>query len=464
MNKSILTGKKVLVMGLGRFGGGVDAAKFAHKCGANVTVTDLSGAEKLRDSVASLDVLKDIEFHLEGHRVVDFEDAEVVIVNPAVPVDSDYLETARRGGAIITSQVNLFFELCPSPIVGITGSNGKSTTAALTAHLLGSGIGGEGFKFRSVRLSGNIGNKPMLMLLEEITDKDIVVVELSSFQLEQLGWIKRGPEVAVITNLSPNHLDRHVSFEKYIAAKENILRFQECSEVKPAVSIFNGEDAICLEWFDRYCFENFRSCFTFSADDVGESLRKRFLPAGRFNIMNLAAAICVSRYFNVAEDKILSSLGHFKPLPHRLEMLADIGGVRWYNDSISTTADSTIAALCAFDQPMVVIAGGYDKGVSFVRLGKVLAQKAKAVILLGETRQTIAAAVRAAGKDKFEVEFADSVADAVDIASRLAVKGDVVLFSPACASYDMFENFEQRGKEFNRCVCGTRKSYKSCES
>ncbi len=550
MNREFFAGKAVLVMGLGRFGGGVDVAKFAVAGGAKVIVTDSASPKKLSDSIKQLDEFPGIEFHLGSHDPADFENADVVVANPAVAPDNKFLEIARRHGRLVTSQMNIFFELCPATIIGITGANGKSTTTALTAHLLENArderrattdrhvIASEAKQsqttqsaiqdahYEHVWLSGNIGERPLLTTIGQITPADLVVLELSSFQLEQLAQIERAPKIALLTNLTPNHLDRHGTFENYCAAKQNIFKFQELDRNSPAVSIFNAEDEIGAEWFEKYKSDPGRLCIKFSADDVPPRIREVFPLPGRANLSNLAAALAVAGYFRVPDDLIAACLPDFKPLPHRLELVAEINGVRWYNDSIATTPPSAIAALDAFDCPRIIIAGGYDKNLPFDELGQKIAVAAKAAILIGRTAPKIADAIRSAqaapairnaqvslhapdplprkcpkedapgmslrapdlisGKcpqedglsmslrgakrrsnlnerdTRYEipgtkVEFAASLAEAVDLAARLAENGDVVLLSPACASYDMFDNFQHRGRQFASLVRDIRK-------
>jgi len=446
LEKKIDSSKKVLVMGLGRFGGGVDTAKFATAAGAKVTVTDIAAPESLTDSLKQLEEFSNIEYHLGSHRADDFEQADIIIANPAVPTDNEFLEIARRRDKLVTSQVNIFFELCPAEIIGITGANGKSTTAALIAHLLRS------TQYEKVWLSGNIGNEPLLTIAEQITTDDLVVLELSSFQLEQLGQIQKSPRVALLTNLTPNHLDRYGTFADYRRAKENIFRFQNPCEKSHPVSIFNAEDEIAAEWFEKYSEDTERICLKFSSADVTEELRSVFTLPGRANLSNLAAAAAIVKYFGAGDEAIKNALPQFKALPHRLELVAQTNGVSWYNDSKATTPDSAIAALEAFERPIIIIAGGYDKNIPFDKFGKKIAHKAKAAVLLGQTREKIAAAIRSATADIPKVEFAKSLADAVELANRLGTNDDVVLLSPACASFDMFENFQQRGKIFRELV------------
>ena len=481
-------GKKVLVMGLGRFGGGVDVAEFAHGVGAKVIITDLASAQKLEDSISRLRKLEGIEFHLGSHDPADFEQSDIIVANPAVPDDNEFLQIARQVGKCVTSQINIFFELCPATIIGITGANGKSTTTALTAHLLKSTrdkpvianktkqsqttqYAIRNTQYENVWLSGNIGNKPLLTTIDQISPDDLVVLELSSFQLEQLKQIQKAPQISLLTNLTPNHLDRHGTFANYCAAKENIFKFQRLNENSPAVSIFNADDKIGAEWFERYKNDADRICLKFSIGDVSEEIRSVFPLPGRANLSNLAAAMAIARHFGVDDEQIKNYLPEFKALPHRLEFVEALNGVRWYNDSIATTPQSTIAALEAFEQPVIIIAGGYDKNLPFDELGEKIAERAKAAILIGQTAPKIRCSILDArysnGKrqeSKIEnpesrIKTVDSLEKAVDLAHKLAVPGDVVLLSPACASYDMFDNFEHRGKEFLTLVraLGTKK-------
>ena len=451
MKKGFFAGKKVLVMGIGLFGGGVDAAKFACEAGAKVTITDTASAEKLAESISQLEGYPRIEYHLGSHIPADFENNDIVIVNPAVKPNNEFLKIAAEHNKTITSQINIFFQLSKAVIIGITGANGKSTTAALTAHLLrNTSDERRATSDEHVWLSGNIGHRPLLAVLDRIGEKDLVVLELSSFQLENLAAIKKSPKVSVLTNLTANHLDRHGSFENYCAAKEGIFRFQTLNADSPAVSIFNADDQISCEWFEKYKSDAGRVCLKFSADDITDELKKEFTLQGRANLSNLAAAVTVAKYFGITDDRIKKSLPHFNGLPHRLEFIADINGVKWYDDSVATTPQSAIAALQAFDQPKVLIAGGYDKGICFDELAKEIAKKVKAAILIGQTAETIARAIKSESNTK--IEMAGSLEDAVRVGDKIAAPGDVVLLSPACASYDMFTNFQQRGLQFSTLV------------
>jgi UDP-N-acetylmuramoylalanine--D-glutamate ligase len=456
MDERFFKDKKILVMGLGRFGGGVDVIKFACEKRAKVIVTDLAKREELAESIKQLEGL-DVEYHLGSHEPADFEKADIVVVNPAVPLDNKFVQIARKAGKKVTSQIELFFSLCPATIIGITGANGKSTTASLATHLLRSRFGNR------VWLSGNIGNEPFLTILDRIKPDDLIVLEISSFQIEQLAKGKLAPAVAILTNLTPNHLDRYGTFERYCESKEPLFKNQKLDENHPAVSIFNGEDKIACEWFDKFKNQPGRLCMKFSADDVPANMHAAFTLPGKANLSNLAAAITVARHFGVTDEQIISCLPAFKALPHRLQLVAESRQVRWYNDSKATTPDSAIVALNAFDSP-IIIAGGYDKHIPFDEFGRKIAQKAKAAILIGQTAQAIAKAIQAnpqictwhglparestAKMAVPQVKFAKTLEEAVNLANALAAKGDVVVLSPACASYDMFENYEQRGRQF----------------
>ncbi|KKK94389.1 hypothetical protein LCGC14_2683360, partial [marine sediment metagenome] len=235
MDRSFFREKEVLVMGLGRFGGGLDSAIFACKSGARVTVTDLADRDCLGEALEALKEY-DIEYHLGGHVEEDFTNSDIIIVNPAVPPANKFIDIALDAGKLVTSQIEIFFQLTTSRTIGITGSNGKSTTTALTAHLLRENID-EDRNYAAVHLAGNIGNRPLLAILDDIGENDLVVLEISSFQGEQLARIESACDIMVITNLTPNHLDRHGTFDAYCSAKENLFRYQRLSDNEPAISI-----------------------------------------------------------------------------------------------------------------------------------------------------------------------------------------------------------------------------------
>ncbi len=440
MKTDFLNGKTVAIMGLGVFGGGVDTAKFAARYAKKVIVTDKGDEKKLAGSIKELQQFKNIEFHLGSHQISDFTDSDVIIVNPAVDEDNDYIKAAISKNRLITSQMEIFFQLCPAKIAAITGSNGKSTTTSLTAHLL------KNYKKGEVFLSGNIGNRPLLETLDQIKPNDIVVLEISSFQLEQLARIKKSPNVSCVTNIAPNHLDRHKTMENYCAAKENIIRFQN----KGDTAILNAYDEKCLQWFEKYKNTE-RNCSQFDREKLDERLTKVFKLPGKANRENLAAAVAIAHCFGLKDDDLIESVATFTSLPHRLQLVGTVNGTRYYNDSIATTPESTVVGVEAFSEPKILIAGGYDKGLPFEAMAKAISSKLKALILIGVTADKIEKCVRDT-RTVPPIHREKTLQDAVNRARELSSPGDVVLMSPACASYDMFLNFVQRGNMFAEMV------------
>jgi UDP-N-acetylmuramoylalanine--D-glutamate ligase len=462
-NGSDFNGKTVLIMGLGRFGGGLDAAQFAAGAGAKVIITDLVSRHQLENTIKELRDFPDIEFHLGSHEEEDFKTSDIIIANPAVPGNSRFLQIARDADKLVTSQINIFFEHCPAKIIGITGANGKSTTTSLTAHLLkNTSHESRATSYENVWLTGNIGNQPFLTALDKMEHNDLAVIELSSFQIEQLAEFKRAPNIALLTNLTPNHLDRYGTFEKYCAAKEYIFEYQKLDKKNPAISIFNAEDEIANRWYEKYKQDKGRTCIKFSADDVTEEIRDSYKLPGHANLSNLAAALAIVKNFGVTDESIKKSLPDFKALPHRLELVAEINGVRWYNDSKATTPEGANTALDAFDDPIILIAGGYDKHLPFDKLAEKIVEKAKTVILIGQTAPQITKAIEQKQVTSHESRatstiIVESLAEAVSLAHTLSKPGDVIILSPACASYDMFENYEQRGHQFAELVKSFKK-------
>jgi UDP-N-acetylmuramoylalanine--D-glutamate ligase len=451
MDRDYFQGKQVLVMGLGRFGGGLDSALFAAKAGARVLVTDLANESELEESLQKLKKY-DISLRLGEHREDDFRQAQILVVNPAVPPDNKYIQIARKAGCLVTSQMELFFQLCPARIIGITGANGKSTTTSLTARLLKSGCGQEDIGYDNVWLGGNIGHQPLLDIVDKVTDNDLVVLEISNFQLEQLAQIQAAPDIAMITNLTANHLDRHGTFEAYCRVKEGIFQYQNLDTETPAVSIFNAKDPVTRDWYQKYLNDSGRISLTFSADDVPDEYAEVFRLPGRVNRSNLAAALTIVSRFSLDPERIMKAIQSFEGLPNRCQFIAEINGVRWYDDSKATTPVSTMAALNGIDEPKILIAGGYDKQISFAELGACIAERAKACVLIGQTASKIADAIKSGGISECTIQYADSMEQAVQISYDLAVSGDVVLMSPACASYDMFKNYTQRSEAFIESV------------
>lgn len=444
MNPTQVADKRVVVMGLGRFGGGIAVTRWLVEQGARVVVTDAAPAEKLTTSLSQLEGLS-VTFRLGGHEDVDLDACDLLVVSPAVPKErSPFVQEALRRRITITSEMNLFIErLVARTVVGITGTSGKSTTTAMLDTVLQEAV--RAGRLPAIWTGGNIG-KSLLFDLERITHSDIVVLELSSFQLEDLEALRWSPSMAVLTNIQPNHLDRHLTFEAYVNAKLNIVRFSEQAQ---QVFIHEDQQELC-ERVRAVARAGLIRHFRFD-DRFRECLR---VP-GRHNEINAAAAIAVARALGVPDPVIGRGLQAFHGLPHRLELVAEIDGVNYYNDSKSTTPEATQIALEAFAQPVIVLVGGADKGVSFDALGQALAHRAKGVVCYGATGGALYEAVarhQSETPGRVHLERADSFDVAVRRARAMAGPGDVVVLSPACASYDMFTNYEQRGECFAELV------------
>lgn len=433
-----LAGKRVTVVGLGRFGGGIGATRWACAQGAEVTVSDAASPDSLADSVAALAGL-DVRLHLGGHLAADLLEADLLIINPAVPKTQPTLAEAIARGVPWTTEINLFLQLCPAPVVGVTGSVGKSTTTAMIGEILAAG--------RTTHVGGNIG-RSLLERIDRIAPGDAVVLEMSSFMLEDTPQVAISPAVAVVTNLRPNHLDRHGTMDAYAEAKKNIYRFQGPG----GAVVLNADPSAGLGGFaagapGRVVQVNPRSAEPFELAVPGEH-----------NQHNAQLAFAAAAEMGATRDQAQRALRTFAGLPHRLQWVGERGGVRYFNDSKCTTPEGAAVALEAFAlRTTVLIAGGYDKKVSFAPLAAAAAARAKAVVTLGATAGQIAEAIDAASRprpagDRPEVHSADSLEKAVQTAAQLAEPGDAVLLSPACASYDMFINYEQRGEEFTRLV------------
>jgi UDP-N-acetylmuramoylalanine--D-glutamate ligase len=419
-------------MGLGHFGGGVGVTRFLVKQGANVTITDMSDPETLADSLTQLQDLP-VTTHLGEHREEDFLNTDLLVVNPAIPKSSPWLQLARQHNIAQTTEINLFFQRCPAPIIGVTGSNGKSTTVSMIAHILKTAQ-----PDKQTWLGGNIGKKNLLQQIDQIQANDAIVLELSSFQLHDLSMIQRSPHIAVVTNISPNHLDWHGNMDNYIQSKQNILRYQKPNDH----AIINRN----LQAWPTSATPHY-----FSNNKTGDI--ELNIP-GHHNQDNAAAALIVTQILNIDATQARSALQTFNGLEHRLEQVRTINGVAWINDSISTTPESTIAAINAFDEKKVLILGGTDKQTPFDQLVEMIAQpesNVETVILLGQTRDKLAQQITQTHKNHPDIKIVDTLDQAVTYAHTL---NTTTLLSPACASYDMFKNFQERGNRFKALVNG----------
>jgi len=447
-------------MGLGQFGGGVGAVNFLLERGARVTLTDLRPKGELADSLKQIDARKLQTLRLGEHRVEDFRNADFIVANPAVPPENPYLQIARRAGVPVTTEMNLFWQANPAPVIGVTGSNGKSTTAAMIDSMLRAAG-------QRCWLGGNIG-RSLLPVVDRIGPHDRVVLELSSFQLAGLDEVGASPHIAVVTNFSPNHLDWHGSIDAYRLSKQTILKWQQTQDV----AVFSQDDDDVSRWPSRAA----RLWFGMSdrerdgAFEDGEHIIVRMrggeeivrcadwsTPPGVHNRRNALAAACAALAAGADVSAITQGLLSFQPLPHRLQFVAEIDGRSFYNDSLATTPESAIAALEAFDAPIVLLAGGYDKQVDLSAFAASIARKVKAVALMGQTAERLARQIETSGvSPAIPMSRADSLEESLAWARRKSAPGDVVLLSPGCASYDWFSNFAERGDRFAKLVLARR--------
>lgn len=451
---SFLKTKKVAFIGLGVSHN--DLIKLMLQKGIDITLLDRREADALGEQYNEL---KDagVHFCLGDNYLASLTDYDVVFRSPGVYFYKEELNRARKNGVVITSEMEVFFDLCPCKIYAVTGSDGKTTTTTLISEMLkASG--------KKVYVGGNIG-RALLPLVEEMTPDDVCVVELSSFQLISM---RKSPDVAVITNISPNHLDVHKHMQEYIDCKANLLAHQNA--FSKAVLNMDNETCYRLEPYVRGTL----SCFsrrnkpkrgTF-LDEFGNLCKikdgntrilfnkEEIRIPGIHNVENYLAAIAAVDD-EVSDQTILKVAREFGGVEHRIEFVRELYGVKYYNDSIASSPTRTMAILNSFEQKLIIIAGGYDKKIPYDPLGPVLVQRAKILILLGATAPKIEKAVREAegfAQSGLQIYHVKTLEEAVAKAKELAVQGDVVALSPASASFDLYKNFEERGRHFKRIV------------
>ena len=433
------TGKKVVVMGLGTFGGGVGTARFFAKHGANVLVTDLKSEEELQGSIQQL---KDysIEFVLGRHREEDFTQADLIVKNPSVPSNSSFIKLARENNVRIEMAESLFMKLAPSEnIIGITGTRGKSTTVQMVYEILKT-------SGKKVVIGGNVRGVSTLELLDAIDGSYYVVLELSSWMLEGFGWEKISPKIAVITNIYPDHLNRYDGMDEYVADKKNIYLFQNTDDVL----ILNKDNKYSEEfakeakgkvtWFSKTNWSN--------ADTL--------LVPGEHNKANAEAAKTVGRILNIPDEEIVRTLANFTGLNHRLEQVAVINDITYINDSASTTPIAAITALNAFpDKNIILITGGNTKNLPMDEFVELIKKRVKKVILYEGTALSSFESLTKAGaspattiQGPFQLGEFDKV---VTAAQENATPGDIVLFSPGLTHLPVINEFE-RGDQYKTAV------------
>ncbi len=440
--------KRVLVVGLGK--SGVASALFLKARGAQVTVSDAKPQDELGEEIP---VLLDHGIAVEtgGHGERTFRGQDLIVVSPGVPIDSPPLLQARTLGETVIGEIELAAQFLPGRIVAITGSNGKTTTTTLAGEIVAAG----GY---STLVGGNIGT-PAISLVERATPETIVVLEVSSFQLETIQSFR--PKVAVVLNVTPDHLDRHRTFAAYTDAKARIFENQRAEDF----AVLNADDPTCVAlasrtraqvfWFGRkkevkqgaYVHDG-RVLFRDAGGQREIMLVSEIPLKGAHNVENVLAAVCVGALMRCEAEPIRKAVCDFKAVEHRLEYVATIRGVEYYNDSKATNVDATIKALESFPANVHIILGGKDKGSDYTVLNDLLRQRVKRVYTIGAAAGKIESQIKGAA----EIVHAETLETAVKRAAAAAQPGDVVLLAPACASFDQFRNYEHRGKVFKEVV------------
>ena len=424
--------------------------------GIGVTVLDRRSADKFQETYDSL-TAKGVQFILGDDYLDHLTEFDIVFRTPGMYFNNEAITRAREAGVVITSEMESFFDLCPCKIYGVTGSDGKSTSTTLIAEILAAhGV--------TVHKGGNIG-RALLPLIEEIGEDDAAVVELSSFQLISM---RRSPDVALITNITPNHLDVHGTMEEYTQCKINLIAHQNAFS-RTVLNLDNdGTKALAplvrgkLNWFSRretvargaFLREDGMLCYTENGVVTPVVHKDDIRIPGMHNVENFLGVIA-ALWGDVDIADIVKVAKEFGGVEHRIEFVRELGGVKWYNDSIATSPTRVLAGLRSFDQKIIVLAGGYDKKIPFEPMAETVCDRVKLLILMGVTAEKIEKAVTSAANydpAKIRILHASSMEEAVEIAHREAKAGDIVTLSPACASFDWYPNFEVRGQHFKRLV------------
>jgi len=445
-------GKRVLVVGLGK--SGVASAIFLKERGARVSVSDAKTEDQLPSAIPVL-LDQGISVETGGHNERTFRDQDLIVVSPGVPSDVPQLEKARAQGIPIIGEVEVASRFLKGHIIAITGSNGKTTTTALAGEIIGMG----GYE---VLVGGNIGT-PAISLISDATSDTYNVLEISSFQLESIESFH--PEIAVVLNITPDHLDRHHSFDAYVEAKGRMFQNQTAQDH----AVLNADDPTCagladktraqVHWFSRKK-EVERGAFVREGkifwregrDDLEIMPVSGITLKGTHNLENVLAAVCVGRLVGCEPHRISRAVEEFKAVEHRLEYVATIQGVEYYNDSKATNVDATIKALESFPANIHLILGGKDKGSEYSVLNDLLRQRVKGVYTIGAAAAKIESQVVSSKGGGPAVIHAETLENAIKRAAGAAEPGDIVLLAPACASFDQFRNYEHRGKVFKEVV------------
>ena len=448
-----LKNRKVAIIGLGV--SNIPLLDYMHNVGAKVTVFDNRIIEDIPKDTMKKITDYAMEFSLGPNNLSKLEGFDIIFRSPSCLPTVPELQKEVERGAILTSEIEMLMKLCPGKVIGVTGSDGKTTTTLIYEILKANGY--------NCYLGGNIGT-PLFTKLNEMTPDDIIVLELSSFQLMGM---EISPSISVITNISPNHLNVHSSYEEYIDAKKNIFKYQD----KGGIVVLNYDNAItkaaAKEANGKVVFFSSKTKLEdgiiLDGDIIKEckdKLRRHILSTntvalrGTHNYENICAAIAATSSLVEVEDAV-KAVQEFKGVQHRLEFIRELDGVKWYNDSIGTSPTRTIAGLHSFDERIVLIAGGYDKHLDYTPIAKPILEKVDSLILIGDTAPKIFDAVKEEaekqGKD-IKIYMCDEFKNTVLVAKKVAKPGQIVLFSPASASFDLFRNFEERGNKFKELV------------
>jgi len=429
--------KRVLILGLGLLGRGVKDAIFFAEAGAQVTVTDLKTKEQLKDSLKLLEPYN-IKYTLGQHREDDILNADLIIRNAGVPITSPFLKLAKEKKIPVDMDESLFAQYCPCPIIGVTGTRGKSTTTTLIYSILKNL-----YQKGQVYLAGNIQGEATLPLIRIVKPEDIVVLELSSWQLQGFAEKKISPHIAVFTNIYEDHLNSYADMATYINDKKNIYRFQKKSDY----CLLNKDN----EYTQDLASEIPSKLHWFSAKNLHQSWKLKML--GGHNRENAAAALTVGKIFRFPITKLKEIIINFPGLEHRLEFVQEINGVTFINDTTSTTPISGVKALESIESPIILIAGGASKNLDQTPFAKTIAQKVKAVLLLeGTATSELETKIKEVhGTEKIVGKYND-FEEAIRAAYALSLPGDIVLLSPGCASFGLFINEFDRGQQFKKIV------------
>ena len=423
-NKSI-ENKKIAIIGIGV--SNIPLVEYFSKHNANVTVFDRKTLDKLDEKAIETIKKYNIDYSLGENNLSKLKEFDYIFRSPSCRPDTKELVEEANRGAIITSEIEMLIKLCPGTVVGITGSDGKTTTTSLTYAILKE-------KGYDCYLGGNIGI-PLFTKLNEMTPESIVVLELSSFQLMNM---EVSPKISVITNISPNHLDIHKSYQEYIDCKKNIFLHQSSD----GILVLNADNEIT----SKMKSEANGKVIMFSS--------KQKLDNGVI-YDNKTIKFCAATASLVDIDTQIKAISEFSGVEHRLEYIRTINDVKWYNDSIGTSPSRTIAGLNSFDEKIVLIAGGYDKHLDYTPIAKPIVENVSALVLVGATTEKIYEAVTKELKSQnkeMPIVKCQTLEETIKIANQLAKPGEVVLFSPASASFDMFKNFAERGNIFKQLV------------